>query len=410
MRRLLLTLAAALALGAPAMAQRFADTPLELARPANAVAQVEREVRAGSPISAFDHQQIHDLWQALADDDALRLRLLNALATLNFASVDAIDDEDAFWEDQARLLVDSGAAPRVVLAALKRLVGVDEQLGAALSPRFAAARRLDEAWFEPRAVVMRAFARADRLAVKETDRLALVTLRADLLERLGRPAEALALIDKALLRVEVSPQSFSDVDSALLNLRTERAFSLWQLGRFDEAIAEDRAIVKAARPGEGYDGWADNVLIGHLGGVGRAREALKALDYFLYRPAGNLGDWVVARSVCVNVQLGRLTAARRDLKDLKGEALPARTYALLCLEDLDAAAASYRARLADPDAAPWAILALSARIRPKAVGSWDAVMLDRQAEVAARADVQAALVAAGGARRSPLVPSGGENW
>lgn len=410
MRRLLLALTAALALATPAMAQRFADTPLERATPADAVAWVEREVRAGSPISAFDHQQIHDLWQALADDDALRLRLLNTLATLNFASVDAIDDEDQFWEDQARLLVDSGAPPRAVLAALKRLIGVDEQLGAALSPRFAAARRLDEAWFEPRAIVMRAFARADRLAVKETDRLALVTLRADLLERLGRPAEALALIDKALLRVEVSPQSFSDTDSALLNLRAERAFGLWQLGRFDEAIAEDRAVVTAARPGDNYDGWADNMLIGHLGGIGRAQDALKALDYFLYRPAGNLGDWVVARSVCVNVQLGRLTAARRDLKDLKGDTLPARTYALLCLDDQDAAAASYRARLADPDAAPWAILALSARARPKVVGSWDTVLLDRQAEVAARSDVQAALVAAGGARRSPLVPSGGETW
>lgn len=410
MRGLFLVLAATLTLATPALAQRFADAPLELDRPADAVAQVEREVRAGSPIEAFDHQQIHDLWQALADDDALRLRLLNALATLNFGSLDPIDDEDAFWEDQARLLADSGAAPRTVLAALKRLVGVDEQLGAALSPRFAAARRLDTAWFEPNAIVMRAFTRADRLAVKETDRLALVTLRADLLERLGRPAEALALVDRALLRVEVSPQTFSDTDGALLNLRAERAFSLWQLGRFDEAITEDRAIVKAARPGEGYDGWADNMLIGHLVGSGRAQAALKALDYFLYRPSGNLGDWVVARSVCVNVQLGRLTAARRDLKDLKGDALPARTYALLCLDDLDGAAASYRARLADPDAAPWAILALSARARPKVVGPWDTLLLDRQAEVAARADIQAVLVKAGGARRSPLTPSGGENW
>lgn len=410
LRSLLLGVVAAAALTAPAHAQRFADVPLELAQPAAAVAQVEREAHAGGRIAAFDHKQIHDLWEGLADNEPLRLRLLNALATLNFAAIDPLDQEDQFWEDHARLLAKAGAPPREVLAALKRLNGVDEQLGAALSPRFVAARRLDEAWFEPRAVVMRAFARADRLAVKETDRLSLVTRRADLLERLGRPAEALARIDAALLRVQVSPLTFSDQDGGLVNLRAERAFALWQLGRFDEAIAEDRAVVEAARPREGYDGWADNMLVSHLAADGRAQAALKALDYFLYRPAGHLGDWVVARSACVNVQLSRLTAARRDLKDLETDTAPARTYALLCLDDLDAAAASYKTRLADPDAAPWAIQALSARVRPKALGGWDAVMLDRQAEVAARPDVQAALVAAGGARKSPLTPSGGETW
>lgn len=410
MRALLLGLVAALTLGAPAFAQRFGDILLELDQPASAVAQVEREARAGHPIEVFNHKQIHDLWEALASDDVLRLRLLNALATLNFGPIDPLDQEDQVWEDHARLLAETGAPPRDVLFALKRLNGVDEQLGAALSPRFAAARRLDEAWFEPRAIVMRAFERADRLAVKETDRLSLVTRRADLLERLGRPAEALALVDKALLRAKVSPQTFIDQDGGLLNLRAERAFSLWQLGRFDEAIAEDRAIVKDARPREGYDGWADNMLISHLNADGRGQAALKALDYFLYRPNGNLGDWVVARSTCVNAQLGRLTAAHRDLKELKADTTPARTYALLCLDDLDAAAASYKARLADPDTAPWAIQALSARVRPQAVGRWDAVVLDRQAQVAARPDVQAALVAAGGARKSPLTPSGGETW
>jgi tetratricopeptide (TPR) repeat protein len=414
MRALFLGLIAALTLSfllpAPVRAQRFGDILLELDQPAAAVAQVEREAKVGGRIEAFNHKQLHDLWEALADNEPLRLRLLNGLASLNFGPVDPLDQEDQIWEDHARLLAKTGAPPREVLAALKRLVGVDEQLGAALSPRFAAARRLDEAWFEPRAIVMRAFARADRLAVKETDRLSLVTRRADLLERLGRPADALALIDAALLRAKVSPQTFSDLDGGLVNLRAERAFSLWQLGRFDEAIAEDRAIVKDARPREGYDGWADNMLISHLTADGRAQAALKALDYFLYRPNGNLGDWVVARSACVNGQLGRLTAARRELKELTVDTTPARTYALLCLDDLDAAAASYKARLADPDAAPWAIQALSARVRPKALGRWDAVMLDRQAEVAARPDVQAALVAAGGARKSPLTPSGGETW
>lgn len=410
MRALLLGLIAAFTVAAPAFAQRFADIPLELAQPADAVAQVERQARIGGGVAVFDHKQLHDLWEALAQDETPRLRLLNALAALNFGPVDPLDQEDQIWEDHARLLAKTGAPPREVLTALKRLNGVDEQLGAALSPRFAAARRLDEAWFEPRAVVMRAFQRADRLAVKATDRLSLVTRRADLLERLGRPADALALIDAALLRAKVSPRTFSDLDGGLVNLRAERAFSLWQLGRFDEAIAEDRAIVKDARPREGYDGWADNMLISHLTADGRAPAALKALDYFLYKPSGNLGDWVVARSACVNVQLGRLTAARRDLKDLKADTVPARTYALLCLDDLDAAAASYKARLADPDAAPWAVQALSARVRPKALGRWDAVMLDRQAEIAARPDVQAALVAAGGARRSPLTPSGGETW
>lgn len=416
MRALLLGLVAALALAAPCLAApsltqvRYADIPLDPSEPAASVALVERQARTGGDVEAVDHQQVHDLWKSLAEDDALRLRLLNALATLDFVPIDPLDDEDGLWEDQARLLAKTGAPPATVLAALKRLTGVDEQLGASLSPRFAAARRLDAAWFEPRAVVMRALEQADRLAVKQTYRLTLVIRRADLLERLGRPADALALIDAALLRAEVSPQTFVDLDGGLPNLRSERSFALWQLGRFDEAIAQDHALVKAAREDDGYQGWADNLLIDHLTAAGRAQDALKALDYFVYRVEGNLGDWVAARSACANVQLGRLIAARRDLKELKDDTVPARTYALLCLGDLDAAAASYRARLADPEAAPWAIQALSARARPKAFAAWDAEILDRQAEVAARSDVQAALVAAGGARRSPLTPSGGEIW
>jgi tetratricopeptide (TPR) repeat protein len=411
MRALLLSLIATLGLAAPSLAQvRYADIPLEADQPAAAVALVERQARTGGEVGAFDHQQVHDLWQALAENDALRLRLLNALASLGFAPDDPLDDEDQFWEDQARLLAQTGAPPASVLAALKRLVGVDELLGASLSPRFAAARRLDEAWFEPRAIVMRALERADRLAVKQTYRLALVIRRADLYERLGRPADALALIDAALVRAQASPQTFTDLDDSLASLRAERSYVLWQLGRFDEALAEDRGLVKAVRDDDGYKGWADNLLLGHLTAAGRAQEALKVLDYFVYASNGDLGDWVAARSVCVNVQLGKRIAARRDLKELKDDTAPARTYALLCLGDLDAAAASYRARLADPDTAPWAIQSLSARVRPKALGAWDAVIVDRQAEVAARSDVQAALVAAGGARRSPLTPSGGEIW
>ena len=412
-RGFLLGLALA-ALGAvPALAQIGAEIPLDLDQPEAAVALVERQARAGAGAGAFDHQRLHDLYEGLDENDALRLRLLNALARLDLAAPDALADEDELWSDQARLLAKTGAPSAEVLAALKRMVGAEALLDAGLDPRFAAARALEPAWFEPRAVVMRGLERADRMTGKHANRLGLVRLRADLLERLGRPAEALALADAALLRFQVSPQSFVDAESALSGVRVERAFSLWQLGRFDEAIAEDRVILKAARAEEDYNGWADSQLILHLDAAGEAQAALKALDYFVYRNGEVMADWVAARSACVNLQLGRLKAARRDLAELKAKddlGRPALTYALLCFDDLDGAAAAYKARLADPDRAGWAIMALSPRARAKGPAPRDLVNLARQAKVAARPDVQAALAAAGGPRPSPLTPSGGEIW
>lgn len=410
LRPLLLALAV---LAAAASAAHAADIPLDATQPAAAVAVVERQARAGGPVDAFDHQQVHDLYNALTKDDALSLRLLDALASLNFAPPNPIADEDALWGAYADLLVKTGAPPARVLAALKRMVGVDAVVWAGLEPDKAPARRLDEAWFEPRAAALRALERADHLSAKMTDRLAVVRLRAEPLERLGRPADALALIDAALLRAQVSPRSFSDQDSALMDLRAERAIVLWQLGRFDEAIALDRELVTIARETKDYDGWADSMPVLHLDAAGRAGEALKALDWFVYRQGSSIDDWVAARSACVNQQLDRHKAVRRDLAELRADpdrTRPALTYALLCAGQLDAAAESYKARLADPATAPYAIQALSARGHAKILPPRTALLLDRQAEVAARPDVQAALVKAGGARRSPLVPSDIELW
>jgi tetratricopeptide (TPR) repeat protein len=399
----------ALALALPGVG-RAQSGALDLSDPPAAVASLERAVETSDGIGVFAHQDIHTLHDGLKDR-ALRLRLLKALAAGGFESSDPFLAEDELWESLLLMQVADGAPTAQVLATLKRIRGVEMLLLVRLDPRLAAARRLDEAWFEPDTVVMRALAQADRLFQKHPDRLAGVRLRADLLERLGRPAEALRLTDNAIARAAVSPTSFMDIDSALTGVRVERALSLWQLGRFDEAIVEDRRIVELASAEKDYKGWAHLQLVRHLAAVRRGAEALDALDYFKYRDDAETFDMATAYSVCVNAQLGRLFVASSDRTDLESRddsANPALTYALLCANDIDAAAESYKARLAEVGMRAWTISALSARKPPLALAPGEAMLLDRQAAVAARPDVQEALVKVGGARATWLVPSGPE--
>lgn len=406
-----LALAITLALVTAASAET-APTAIDLARPESAVAAVESAVRATGKLDAFDHGDLHKL-AVVVEEGALRLQLLRALAAGGLTSPDPFVREDWAWSELALREAERGAAPGRVLAILKRLRSTSALLMVRLDPRLAEARRLDDAWFDPKTVATRELAELEQLSLAHPRRLEGLRQRAELLRRLGRPAAALRLVDDAIARAVNAPAAFEDI-AILPRVRAERAHALWQLGEFDRALDEDGTVVLAAERAKDYDGWADLVLVRHLSDDVRLVEALRAIDYFKYPGEPDMADWVAAQAACVNFRLHRTTALRLDFEEMWSRdgpsSLPAQTYALLCLGELDEAAKLYKIRLSRPNEAPWAIHALSARARPAALSPSDDALLQRQAAIAARPDIQAALVKVGGARATWLAPIHGEVW
>ncbi|EJL32069.1 hypothetical protein PMI01_02644 [Caulobacter sp. AP07] len=416
MKPLLFALAlAGLAATSPSVLAETEKPPLDLKVPAKAVALVEKQARKPGGLSAFAASDLQDLVYAAAKDKpGLQLRLLNLLARENFAPADPFETYDDIWYEQALRLAEKGDQAGA-LTALGRMRAINELFYARLDPVFAPARAADPAVFDIKAAVERRLAQAETLSAAHPDRLAGARIRADALEQLGRADQALALVDEALAKVEAHPGDYVDKANTLVSLHVERAVSLWLVGRADDAIAERRRTIPLARSQEDYDGWADLALIGDLVLSGKAAEALTALDYFNAEVgAAGIDNWVAARAICANAQLGRQGAAQRELKHLAGKDAPntaSLSFAYLCLNDLDKAALTYIARLENPDRAPRAIEALSPRVAIKAARpAMEAELLRRQALVAARPDVAAALAKRGGPQPSPLIPAAGEPY
>jgi len=400
---------------APAALAEPAKLTLDLDAPAKAVAQVEKQARKPGGLSAFAASDLRDLVYAAADDKAgLQLRLLNLLARENFTPADPFETYDGLWYEQALRLAETGDQAGV-LAALGRMRAINELFYARLDPPFATARAADPAVFDIKAAAERRLAQVEKLAAAHPDRLVAVQIRADALEQLGRADQALALVDEALAKVEAHPGDYVDKADTLTSLHVERAVSLWLVGRVDDAIAERRRTIPLARSQDDYNGWADLALVGDLVLAGKPAEALVALDYFNAEVGvASIDNLTAARAICANAQLGRLGAARQELKLLAGKddaANASLSFAYLCLDDLDKAASTYIARLENADRAPKAIEALSPRVAIKvARPAMEAELLRRQAAVAARPDVAAALAKRGGPQPSPLTPASGEPY
>lgn len=373
-----------------------------------AVATVEAMAQGrGKALNAIPLQWMWMLNRSLKDagKDDQRGRFLKVLASDFYAPEEAYGPIDGFRSEYIEMLLrvgdETGAA-----ALTAALVSPEALVKASLDAR---TRKFVPEPLDFRAAAERQLALHKEAAAIYTDRLAPLNYAAHDLRLLGRPQEALELLQSASARVD-DPAAFADRDEQLVWWWDGIARSYAALGRYEEAVA---AFRKGAALNEGGSPNVSQTinLAFHQINFGREEDALETMAAFddPERKGSPYGEMQVriARG-CARALSGRSSEAAEDLayveahdKDDPG----GRTYLLLCMGNLDGAAAAVIEQLQDPERSADALVRLSDFDDPPVPlpenpfeTGWKALK--------ERPDVQAAIEKAGGTRRFPL--QGGE--
>lgn len=226
------------------------------------------------------------------------------------------------------------------------------------------------------------------------------------LRMLGREAEALEALN-AVLAPAQGPDGASLFDDHRDQLNwaiNEKAYILYGMHRAEEARETFRQAIAALERGSPNVSQTIN-FASRLQAEGRPREALDVLATL--RDASSYGDmWAAAVRACAAEQLGDAalrTEALAFLAEHENDNPAARTNALLCVNDVDGAAALYIRRLSDEQHQASALKALQIYT---IVGERDLArepeLRARLNQVRARADVRAAVDAVGRIEEIPL--------
>ncbi len=235
-------------------------------------------------------------------------------------------------------------------------------------------------------------------------RLQRVRALARALRSLGRAQEALTALDRAIARASASGAKYRFDDIEFLPwLLNAKGSALYELGRTGEAHAALGSAITAEEPASRV-----NHVINFASGLeaeGKAAEAMALLRRAGWNlsPHGRMASASV--TACAAEQLGdakALAAAMAYLREHERDAIALRARALLCVNDIDEAAAVYVRRLRDPVEYADALLALqiyseSARRLPRV-----AIRAQRLALVRERPEVRAAIEAVGHIEQVPL--------
>lgn len=334
---------------------------------------------------------------------ASELRVHDVLSTLSYAPEEGGFD-DSLRTQHALLLLTAGQPDRA-----------RERVSTVLEPRQVMIMRVDrrfdalhqDSTFLARLDV-RAAAEADLARARSTARpnnLNDVLRIAQALRSLGRHDEALALLDHHIARAQApAGGGYEDVEDSLNWLLNERAYTLYDLDQADEAR---EAFGNSIAVGESGD-WNVSQVINFasmLISEQRPRDALEVVRTVgRTSPYGDM--WIAAVRACAAAQLGDTALQETSLTYLRAHVddnVAALARALLCVNDLDGAAALYVQRLSDLEQRRGALLALQRYRSP--LGSalpYTAVLRERLERVRERPEVQAAVAAVGRIEDVPL--------
>lgn len=372
-----------------------------------AVAALER-FETAEAIAPFDGSLL-ELARTLAkapERAALRRRLLAVLHRLDFEPAEPFESFEGHWAAYARMLQPQD--PKAAAEVAARVTDPDLLLDFRLDARFAALVEADPARFDLRAAAERKLA-ADRAAAEAHPKLATgPMLVAQSLRMLGRADEALAVLDDALARLD----AFEDGEDQRNWLLNDRAYALYDLGRFEEALATMRQAAGATEKGDANVSQTINLAL-MLVSTERPEEALTALKPFgAGLRASAYGDmWAKAAEACALAALDRkaeLGKALAWMRPRENDNPAAHARARLCAGDLDAAAAVYVRRLADPEQRSGALESLSEFDPPAVVAPEVRRLQQRLDQVRARPDVKAAIARVGRVERVPLSGAWGD--
>jgi tetratricopeptide (TPR) repeat protein len=363
-----------------------------------ALTQGRTAVLNGTPI-----RWLIDLSRELKDrhQDDDRRRLLKTLLENGYLPDDPFEPVDLFRHQYAEILFAAGDKPgataqirEIVEPYLANQVSFDARFRSMLSPTF-----------DVRASVERRLEEARSLMRQHPDQLAPIVQAGIRLRQLGRPQEALAVLETA--RPLIGREgAFTDVSTKLNWWWDGIASSHAMLGQYDEAVA----AMKSGASAEEQGGINVSQLI-NLAGVqtrfGKPELALTTLAPFAAskRPVSPFGEMALRSTRgCANILAGRKDAAAADLAYAKAHEADGRRALAeiqLCMDDLDGAAATIIRQLEDPERRTATLVDLSDFDDPPVVIPVDPIEVNLK-KVKARPDVQAAIARAGGTRRIHL--------
>lgn len=213
------------------------------------------------------------------DQPVARIAVLDGLWRMGYTLADPFENLEAHWLKLAGLYADIGDMARAgtIVASLTE---PEVLFSVYLDSRFAAFRPADPA-AAMQAARERKLREALGLVAANPGQLRAVTELARRFGSLGRHDEALAAIDVAVQAIYgAAPRRSSFVDAAveLPSLLSEKGARLWDLGRFEEAVAAQRQAAELAAVG-GSD-WLNQQLglAKLLVSFGQPAEALSILD------------------------------------------------------------------------------------------------------------------------------------
>lgn len=330
-------------------------------------------------------------------ETALRRRLLAVVASDTYQPAAPAASTDWLRYRYAALLQDAGdrAAADAIVHQLT-LPGLVLQVS--LDPRF---RHRFPADPDLRAVTEREVALMRAIAAAHPDHIEPVNEVATYLRALGRPKEAIAALEA--IRPAVT-------GTATLKDRDEQALWWWdQLSRAQAMLGDYPAAFDALARGAALteNGSANVSQVINLSQLqleaGQLEESLRTLKPFDGKRADTspygLMQVTVTRA-CAHARLNRRADAQEDIAYVRAHAQDdpeGHVRLLLCLGDLDGAAAATIARLGDADQRQAALRQLS-RFDPPVVARPADPVETGLAALKARADVQAAASRAGGTR------------
>ncbi len=375
----------------------------EYKKPVAAVATIAAMATANpEALAAIPVRQLYALRRSLdaLPDHAADRRLLEVLTMPSYVPDEGATVNDPFKFDYAAILAAGGDRPAAA-ALVARITEPSVLMGVSVDPRV---RDLLPSDFDGRAAAEARLAQAREVAASHSGSLYALLDVSRYLRLLGRYDEALATLEAA--RPDAQGAAFTDLEKQLNWYWDEMARLYERLGRYDDAVATFHKAIDAKEDGGRNVSQTINLGEAQLR-FGRDAEALATIKAF---DTGGYGisafgemELRVARG-CALIALGQTAAASKDVAYMAAherDGPEPLTEIYLCAGDLDAAAAVMIRRLDNPVRRSDALLLLS-DYDPPAPRYPLSPYYARLSDLKARADVQAAIKRAGGARRFHL--------
>lgn len=360
--------------------------------------------------AALNSVPLNWMWQLLrnlknAQLSRLRERALKILSDGSYAPDEILGETDQFRFEYALILRDKDQI-ETARTLVQGLQNPDTLMLASLDPRTRSFFSQDP---DIRAATERALARA-RAAIREhPDFLIPLLEAARYLRSLGQPQDSLDLLKTVSTTID-DANSFKDRDERLVWWWDAIGRGYSMLGKYDDAA---RGFEKGGALTEGANLNVSQVinLAEMYNGLGRHEEALKTLGVFSdpSRRGSPYGESEMrfARG-CALANSGHQLEASNDLayvRDHEKDHPEALSDLLLCMGDVDSAAASFVRRLDNPETRTSALRQLSDYDPPLVVADKDPIG-PRFEALKKRSDVVEAARRAGGVRRFNIQGTG----